>query len=79
MHRYKLWILCLITSALFGCNNANNHPRYSDTSGSQMYHESDEFNNADSDVQEDVVIYNILRNMGYSDAESKRAVINSMD
>ena len=44
-----------------------------------MYHESDEFNNANSDVQEDVVIYNILRNMGYSDAESKRAVINSMD
>jgi hypothetical protein len=39
---------------------------------------SDAFDNASDEVQEDVIIYQMLRMKGFSDAQAKKAVIDSM-
>jgi len=36
------------------------------------------WDNASDEVKEDVLIYQVLRQQGYSDAEAKRAVIDSL-
>lgn len=72
-------IVGLLGLAVIGsCNNSGNSGGGSTYTSSNPY-ESDSFRNADPKVQEDVVIYQMLRNSGYSDSESKRAVINTMD
>ena len=47
-------------------------------SRNESRYESSDFQNADSKVQEDIIIYDILRQQGYSDSEAKDAVIDSM-
>lgn len=61
---------------LVGCNN--NSSNYTPTTYQSPNYQSSSFQNADPKAQEDVIIYDILRKNGYSDEESKRAVINSM-
>lgn len=72
MLKKLLGITVLLT---VGCNNNSN---YSSPSYSKPDYNSSSFKNADPKVQEDIIIYDALRGAGFSDAESKRAVINSM-
>lgn len=51
----------------------------SSSSSSGSFYESEEYKNASPEVQEDVLIYDILRSNGYSESESRNAVINSMN
>lgn len=64
-----------IVVVMDGCNGDGSAYTPSNTS----FYESDEFQNADRKVQEDVIIYDILKQQGFSDQESKDAVINSMN
>ena len=37
------------------------------------------FQNASEEVQQDAIIYNSLKDMGYSDSEARDAVLNTID
>jgi len=75
------FLTSLVVCATVGCggSSSSSYTPSSSSSSSGSVYDSPEFQNASSDVQEDVIIYNTLRNMGYSDAESKNAVINTME
>lgn len=78
-----IFVCGLLFLGLIGsCTNNSGSTSSSGTtytsSGGSSY-DSDSFRNADPKVQEDVMIYQMLRNSGYSESESKRAVINTMD
>jgi len=62
-----------------GCGSSSSSSYTPSTTSNGSMYESEAFQNASPDVQEDVIIYNTLRQMGYSDADSKAAVINTMD
>lgn len=51
----------------------------STTSDGYIDYNSSEFQNASDEVQEDAVIYNMLRSAGYSESESRDAVLNTID
>lgn len=69
-----LAIVCLV-----GCNASSSYVPSSSGSGAGSFYDSDEYKSADPKVQEDVLIYDILRSAGYSESESRDAVINTMD
>jgi len=75
----------VVLLAVAGCTNVS-HDYSHDYSPSEVdYGDSYQgvdysdpaFQNADSKVQEDVMIYDILRQQGYSDSESTDAVFNT--
>ena len=51
----------------------------STTSDGYIDYNSSEFQNASDEVQEDAVIYNILRSAGYCESESRDEVLNTID
>lgn len=69
--RYLFTVSLLLLAV--GCGETSTY----DSGGNSSRYESEEFKNADPKVQEDIIIYDILRKQGYSDQESKDAVINS--
>jgi hypothetical protein len=69
-----LFVLALVNS----CTDTASNKSTASSSKSSPYN-SPAFKNADPKVQEDVIIYNTLRTMGYSEQESKDAVIKSMN
>jgi len=74
-----LFILFAIFVITTGCDSNTSYSTSSGGSSSSSFYESDQYKNADSKVQEDVLIYDILRQSGYSESESRNAVINTMD
>ena len=67
--------------AVAGCTNVSHDYRPSEVDYGDSYQGVDysdpAFQNADSKSQEDVMIYDILRQQGYSDSESTDAVFNT--
>jgi len=73
-------LLVSVVICLIGCDsNSSYTPSSSSGSGATSFYDSNEYKSADSKVQEDVLIYDILRSAGYSESESRDAVINTMD
>ena len=74
--------LTLTVVCLVGCNSNSSYTpsrSISGATGGGSFYDSNEYKSADPKVQEDVLIYDILRSAGYSESESRDAVINSMD
>ena len=69
-----------------GCDGGNGStsyspPSYSDSTTSDGYidYNSSEFQDASEEVQQDAMIYNSLREMGFDESEARDAVINTID
>jgi hypothetical protein len=69
-----------------GCDGGNSStsyspPSYSDSTTSDGYidYNSSEFQDASEEVQQDVIIYNSLRDMGFSESDARDAVIDTID
>ena len=69
-------LLIVVICAFVGCSSGSSYTPKLRPSADIDYN-SDAFKNADPKVQEDILIYDVLRQQGFSDQESKRAVINS--
>lgn len=70
-------LVCVLICTL-GCSNSTSYQSESESSGYIDY-SSSEFQGASEEVQEDAIIFNTLKDMGYSDADARDAVINTID
>lgn len=62
-----------------GSSTSYSSPSSSTTSDGYIDYNSSDFQNASDEVQQDAMIYNMLRDQGFSESESRDAVINTID
>ncbi len=70
-------LVCVLICTL-GCSSSTSYQSESE-SGGYIDYNSSEFQGASEEVQEDALIFNTLKDMGYSDADARDAVINTID
>lgn len=80
---FPLWVkvtgACLFCLAFMadGCNGSSRGSGGSSSSSDRIDYSSSEYQNSSDEVQQDAVIYNMLRDEGYGHSESRNAVINT--
>ncbi len=79
----SVWIVMIVLAVVFmpkSSSSTSYTPSYNSSSSvgsDRIDYNSYEFRSASDEVQQDAMIYNTLRNMGYSHEESASAVVNS--
>ena len=69
-------LLIIMVCAFIGCDSGSSYtPKLSPPT--DIDYNSKAFKNADPKVQEDIMIYDILRQQGFSSQEAQQAVIKS--
>ena len=73
--------ICLIGCGGGNCSTSYSPPSDSGSTTSDGYidYNSSEFQDASEEVQQDAIIYNSLRDMGFSESEARDAVIDTID
>jgi len=81
-------IACFVAVFVAGCGQGGSSgyspDEYSSGTGSSVSdgyidYESQEFQNASEEVQQDAIIFNSLRDMGYTEEEARDAVLNTIE